>query len=376
MAADSPIRVLCVDDEPRVLEGLERNLGDLFEVVTADGGAAGVAELVANSNFDVVISDMRMPNMNGAVFLGHARRLAPDAARVLLTGEADAESARQAVNEGQIFRYLMKPCPAEELARVIDTGAAAKRRVVADRELLETTVTGSVKLLGEVLALSAPTCFRETPAVTSIVEHMCAKLELRETWKFRAAAMLHTIGYVALPVALVEKRRSGIALNAAEKHELAEAPEIGARLLAGVPRFREVAEMVRRHREPVTTILDDDASRGAAMIHLALEVLEDVTATRRVAQIAKALVANHQPAAKALLGLLFDYQAKREVESVIAVKIAELRPGMMLEENLTSRTGNVLFASGNELTAPLLERIRKFHGSAPLNEPIKVRLPG
>jgi hypothetical protein len=257
---------------------------------------------------------------------------------------------------------------------VIAAGAATKRRTIADRELLETTVAGSVRLLGEVLALAAPVCFRETPSVTSIVEHMCEKLELRETWKFRAAATLHTIGYVALPTALVEKRRSGTPLTTAEKHDLAGAPEIGARLLAEVPRFREVAEMVRRHREPVPAVIEDDITRGAAMIHLALEVIEDVTATRRVAQIAKTIAPNHQAAGKAMLALLADYRAKREADAIVAMKVAELRPGMVLEENLMSRSGNVLFASGNELTAPVLERVRQFHRSAPLAEPIKVRL--
>lgn len=371
---EQTIRVLCVDDETRVLEGLERNLGDQYDIVTAEGGEAGVAEITATPDFDVIISDMRMPNMNGAVFLGHARRLIPDAQRVLLTGEADAESARAAVNEGQIFRYLVKPCPIAELSRAIEAGAATKRRAIADREMLETTVAGSVKLLGEILALAAPGCFRETPGVTSIVEHMCERLGLRETWKFRAAAMLHTIGYVALPLALVEKRRSGTALLGAEKRELASAPEIGARLLAGVPRFREVAEIVRRHREALPATLDDDVSRGAAMIHVALLVLEDVTPTRRVAQIAKSLAPNQNDTGKALLALLHDYQAKREQDSVIAVKIGELRAGMVLEESLVSKTGNVLFASGNVLTAPLLERVRQFHRSVPLTEPVKVRL--
>jgi CheY-like chemotaxis protein len=374
MSQESMIRVLCVDDEPRVLEGLERNLGDQFEIVTADGGETGIAAITATPDFDVVISDMRMPNMNGAVFLGHARRLAPDAQRVLLTGEADAESARAAVNEGQIFRYLVKPCPVDELARVIEAGAATKRRTIADREMLETTVAGSVKLLGEVLALAAPACFRETPGVTSIVEHLCERLGLHETWKFRAAAMLHTIGYVALPIALIEKRRSGVALLGAEKRELASATDIGARLLSSIPRFSEVAEIVRRHRETPPAELTDDVTRGAAMLHVALLVLEDATATRRVAQIAKSIAPQHGEGARSLLALLHDYQAKREQESVVAVKIAELRPGMVLEENLVSRTGNVLFASGNELTAPLLERVRQFHRSAPLAEPIKVRL--
>lgn len=370
----SAIRVLCVDDEPRVLEGLERNLGDVFDVVTAPGGARGVEVLSADPDFDVVISDMRMPEMNGATFLGHARRLAPDAARVLLTGAADTESARAAVNEGQIFRYLLKPCPISELTAVIETGAASRRRVVADRELLETTVSGSVKLLGEVMALAAPSCFRDTPAVTSIVEHMCERAGEREPWRFRAAAMLHGLGYVALPVALVEKRMARLELTPAEHRQLASAAEIGARLLADVPRFREVAEMVRRQHEPIADDLADDVARGAAMIQLALEVLEDVTPTRRIAQIARARAQGRTPAIRGLLERLFDFRARRPDEEVAMLKIAELRPGMALEDNLVTRAGALLCAKGSELSAPMLERIRQFHRTSPLAEPIKVRV--
>lgn len=370
----APIRVLCVDDEPRVLEGLERNLGDSYDVVTAEGGAAGIAELEACKDFDVVISDMRMPKMSGAEFLRHARGLAPDAARVLLTGQSDAESAREAVNEGQIFRYLVKPCPVDELSRVIEAGADAKRRVVAERELLDTTVSGSIKLLGEVLNLTAPSYFREAPLVASMVEHMCTKLELREPWRYRAAAMLHGLGYIALPAELVERHLARAELSAAETQELAAVPEIGARLLAEVPRFREVAEMVRRHLEPPPARLLDDVARGAAMIQAALAVLHHVTPVMRVAQIARALAPTLPPALRPMVDLLEDFQARRTEDAVVAVRIAELRPGMVLEDPLVARSGNVLFAKGNALTRPLIERIHRFHQTAPLTEPVRVRL--
>lgn len=371
---NAPIRVLCVDDEPLVLEGLDRTLGDDFEVVTATSGAAALDVLAGDAAFDVIVSDMRMPEMNGAQFLARARRLAPDIARVLLTGHSDAESARAAVNEGQIFRYLVKPCPSTELVGVIEAGARAHRRTLADRELLETTVTGSVKLLAEVLALAAPGCFRDTPAVTGMVEHMCARLDVHASWKFRAAAMLHGLGDVALPPELIAKRARGEALSPTERRDLDGAAEIGARLLSEIPRLGEVAEIVRRHRNTPPAELEHEADLGAAMIHVAREVLEDVSATRRVAQVARALAATHPPATRALLETLFDYQARRPTESLAALGVGELRPGMALEEDMVTRGGRVLFSKGNELTAPLLERIRQFHRTTPLVEPIKVRL--
>src|SRR6185436_19833430 len=95
-------QVLCVDDEPNVLEGLALNLRRRYDVLTATSGAAGLQILERERATAVVVSDMRMPNMDGAAFLAKARAALPEAVRLLLTGEADLNSAISAVNDGQI----------------------------------------------------------------------------------------------------------------------------------------------------------------------------------------------------------------------------------------------------------------------------------
>ena len=107
------ISILCVDDEPRVLEGLKLTLRRGFNVATATNGAEGLAVLQQMDGAAVVISDMRMPGMNGAVFLAKVRALWPDCTRLLLTGEPGRDAVVAAVNEGQIFRFLTKPCAPE-----------------------------------------------------------------------------------------------------------------------------------------------------------------------------------------------------------------------------------------------------------------------
>jgi DNA-binding NtrC family response regulator len=82
-------KILCVDDEPRVLEALKRHLREHFEVLTADSGAAAIDIINANKDLAIIVSDMRMPEMDGATLLRHARVLQPGAVRVLLTGQAD-----------------------------------------------------------------------------------------------------------------------------------------------------------------------------------------------------------------------------------------------------------------------------------------------
>jgi DNA-binding NtrC family response regulator len=118
------IKILFVDDEKSILDGFERMLHDQIEVVTASSGTEGLATIHLLGPFAIVISDMRMPGMDGADFLARVRELAPHTVRMLLTGHKDLERAIVAVNEGQIFRYLTKPCEKEELLKAICLGLA------------------------------------------------------------------------------------------------------------------------------------------------------------------------------------------------------------------------------------------------------------
>ena len=102
-------KILCVDDEPAVLEGLKMNLRRRFDVLTATSGAAALEVLEREEGIAVLMSDMRMPSMDGATLLAKARERWPFVVRLLLTGQADMNSAISAVNEGQIFRFLTKP---------------------------------------------------------------------------------------------------------------------------------------------------------------------------------------------------------------------------------------------------------------------------
>ena len=108
-------RLLCVDDDPHALAALSRVLRSHYDVTTSTSALAALAQLEGGESFHVVVSDLRMPEMDGVAFLGRVRLLAPDTARVLLTGNADLSGAIAAVNEGQVFRFLVKPCEADAL---------------------------------------------------------------------------------------------------------------------------------------------------------------------------------------------------------------------------------------------------------------------
>lgn len=130
-------RILLVDDDKHTLEAYKRLLHGKFMIDTASSAAQGLAVMVLLGPFAVVISDMRMPGMNGAEFLGRVKEIAPQTVRMLLTGHRNMDHAVEAVNQGQIFRYLTKPCKGDALQSAILLGLARFRANMEDKELIE-----------------------------------------------------------------------------------------------------------------------------------------------------------------------------------------------------------------------------------------------
>src|SRR5579871_297454 len=203
------LEVLCVDDEPQVLEGLRLYLKQHYFVHLVGNGAEGLELLRDNRNIAVILSDMRMPVMDGAKFLNAARTAAPDSVRMLLTGYTDMQSAVAAVNEGQIFRFICKPCPPDQLLAAFRAAVVQHELIVAEKVLLQQTLLGCVESLAKVLSLTKPAAFgralRLRAKVRSVVEH----LGLQSQWHIEAAAVLSQLGAVTLSEETLMKLNEG-----------------------------------------------------------------------------------------------------------------------------------------------------------------------
>lgn len=116
----SKVKVLFVDDEAFIVQGLRRNVGDVYDVSTATSGAEGLSLITSGIKFAVIVADMRMPGMNGIEFLVRARALDPDAIFMMLTGNVDQKTALEALEVGQVFHFLTKPCNRDRLLKSIE----------------------------------------------------------------------------------------------------------------------------------------------------------------------------------------------------------------------------------------------------------------
>ncbi|WP_058051149.1 response regulator [Janthinobacterium sp. Ant5-2-1] len=149
--AATPPTILCVDDEPNILSSLRRLFRPHgYRVLTADGGAAGLA-LLESETVDLVISDMHMVHINGAQFLAQVRQRWPGIMRLLLTGYADIQSILDAVNHGEIYRYLTKPWNENDIVLVVRH--ALERRAQEQEKLRMETLTAGQNM--ELQALNA-----------------------------------------------------------------------------------------------------------------------------------------------------------------------------------------------------------------------------
>ena len=137
-------KILLVDDEPNVLQSMQRQLRKRFKIVVAESGFEALAALKNKGPFAVIVSDMRMPGMDGVQLLSEAKDIFPDTVRTMLTGNADQETASEAVNTGQIFCFLTQPCSTAVLATSFGLAVRQHTLLIAEKELLNDTVKGSV----------------------------------------------------------------------------------------------------------------------------------------------------------------------------------------------------------------------------------------
>ena len=372
-------RILCVDDDANILEGYRRQLRKEFTLETAVGPEEGVKALVTRGPFAVVVSDLHMPGMNGIQFLSKVRELSPDTARILLTGNADLQSSIDAINRGQIFRFLTKPCSSEQLAAALTAGMAQYRLVTAERELLEQTLSGGIKVLCDILSLVNPEAFGRSSRIARTVEAIAGHLKLAELWPIKTAALLSQIGCVILPETVLKKVYCGGALTDEETQLYKQHPFVAADLVAKIPRMKCVADIIRAQDAcydaaggAESNQSHNQVSLEARILKVALDfdALESAGKTRMKAfdELKNRTGCYDQKVVEALKAVFAD-DIKYEIQRI---GVSALRLGMILGEDIRTN-GDVLLASkGQEVNESIILRMQNFARTAGVKEPFIV----
>ncbi len=378
MNAQNRPRILCVDDEPRVLEGLALHLRKEYEVHSAGSGEEALKKLREVRQVSVIVSDMRMPGMDGAMLLAQVMVLYPDITRILLTGEPGREAAVNAVNRGNIFRFLTKPCGPDLLKNAVEAGVIQHRVMNAERAILQETVIGCIKALVDVLAMTSPVAFGRASRVKRLAMGLSAAMGSPEFWQLDAAAMLSQVGYLSLPTELVEKMYYGETLSPDERILVGGAPKVSIRLIEHIPRLEPVMQVLAAldwNDEQIARLGDGTIGLAARILGMVLEYDSLVTQGSSVDTAMQTLRARPARYGSTLLDSFARYvgagSSEREVREL---PLRAVQAGMAIMQDLRTHMGTLLVPKGFEVTPMFLERIRNY-GPDLLAEKIKVLAP-
>ncbi|MFH1749251.1 MAG: HD domain-containing phosphohydrolase [Planctomycetota bacterium] len=371
-------KILCVDDDPNILQGYQRRLRKQCDIETALGGTEGLEAIASKGPFAVIVSDMRMPGMDGVQFLAAAKQRAPDSVRMMLTGHADQETAVEAVNEGNIFRFLTKPCPPETFAKALTAGIEQYRLVTAEKVLLEKTLRGAIKVLTDVLSLTNPTAYGHASRVRRLVQKLCKHLEVEQSWQAEVAAMLSQIGCVTVPPNTLNKVYYGQMLTADESQMLEAHPSVGRDLVANIPRLETVAEIIAYQQKcfdgsgsPSDSAAGKEIPLGARVLKVAIDYdtlkwsgLADLEAIAELRKHSE----RYDPDVLAALGTI----GTEESLDIQEVWAKDLRTYMIVADDVTTTDGTLLVSKGQEVTTSMRQRLMNFARNGRIEGPIRV----
>ena len=417
-------RLLCVDDEPNILSSLRRLFHPQgYRVLLANSGAEGLATL-EKEPVDLVISDMRMPEMDGAQFLEQVRARWPDTVRILLTGYADIASTIAAINKGEIYRYVTKPWDDHDMVltvrhalerkalerekerlealtarqneelKVLNTGLEHK---VAERtaelrtanEKIKRSFLTSIKVFANLIELREPSLAGHSRRVAEMARKIGHKLGLpaAEAQDLFLASLLHDIGKIGVPDEVLKKPvsfMSGDDLGQYRKH-----PARGEQALIALDELRGAARLVRAHHERFDGGGYPDAAKaeaiplGARILAVANDYdgmqIGTLSQRRCSPEEARKLIVEssgrrYDPlVVEALLDILG--AAEPDPHEERQVKAMELVPGMVLARDLVSKDGVLLLAADYTLDAGVIRQICEFAEDDEPHLTVAVRTP-
>jgi response regulator RpfG family c-di-GMP phosphodiesterase len=365
--------ILFVDDEQSLLDAIQRQLRRLFEVTVALGPEEGLRVIADHETFAVIVSDMRMPGKDGVQFLREVQKISPDSVRMMLTGNSDQKTAIDAVNQGCIFRFLQKPCETDALVMNLEAGIRQYELITAEKELLEKTLTGSIQLFMEILALSSPAAFSRAQRIKHCVSFISTRLQLENIWQFEVAAMLLQIGHITIPEDVMERAVAGEELSSAEAQMLSEHSVYTCKVLERIPRLENVAKMIELSGcVSPNPVPGDPVVIGAQMLRAALGF--DALLSRGIPfEAAMKSVRESR--------LLYNSNVIQEFQRIPppsmertlqTIRICDLRADMVLDEDVLT-VNNVLIVNKGQVASDLMrQRLANFVAQKTISDHVRV----
>ena len=255
---------------------------------------------------------------------------------------------------------------------------------MAEKELLEQTLNGSVNLLTDILSMVDPDAFGRAEHLRDEVKTVAAWFRSTRKWELELAGMLSQIGFVAIPPSVLAKARGREALTGAERDMLTRAPEIGANLLAKIPRLQPVAEIVRYQNKnfdgtgfPADSVAGEEIPIGARILRVLSDLLAaELKSSNRLQafQELQRTPGKYDPKVLEALAACYDIFVEKEQPALQlrSIRFSELEVGHVLVHDLLTVEGTLLLKEGTRISPPVLQKLRNFSQITGIKQPISV----
>ena len=423
-AASAPVAefgsqaILVVDDEEIVLAAIRETLRrERYEVQCATNPLVALEEL-KKREYCVIISDQRMPGLTGLDLLGEARKIQPNATRILITAIVSLDTVVDAINQGEIFRFIVKPWLREEFLATVRNGVQRYELICQNNRLQKAThamneqliqlnhsLEEKIKLvalqnerLGEVnAALDAnlvrslelcvhtmqtfyPSLGNQARRVFQLCRSMAKVLGLptEEARVLESSALLHDIGLVGVPRQIIRRwQENPVTLEPAEKILIEQHPILGQELAAFGSNLEKIGEIIRAHHERVDGAGYPDRLAG-----------ENIPWLARLLSVAIAYASSSIPESETIeriklaAGSEFDSDAVRVMLRALpatilprkerSIILSELRPGMVLAHGIYTSNGLLLMPEGQSLNSTYIEKLLNHNRVQPISQALTV----
>lgn len=274
--------ILLVDDEVNILNSFKRILRNRFPFDVAQSGAEALALIEKNSTYAVVVSDMRMPNMDGITLLAKIKELSPNTTRIMLTGNAEQQTAIDAVNVGDVFRFLNKPCNPTHFINTIEAGLEQYKLVTAEKILLNKTLKETMNVLSEVLTIVNPGVFSRIVLIKKYMLKLAETLKMPISWSFEPMIQLSQLGCIMFPTSEETKKIKGQPVSKDRGKLSIEHPGLAADLIHKIPRMGHIANTIRYQNKgfngdgfPFDDVKGKDIPLGGRMLKVVIDFLQN-----------------------------------------------------------------------------------------------------
>ncbi len=360
-------RVLLVDDDAYLLNAFRRQLRGVYNLETCVSPEEALEKLKSSNDIQVVVSDMQMPTMSGLEFLKQCRVVAPFVIRIMLTGNADQATVINAINDGAVFRFLLKPCESVDLIRTLADAMKAYQEAAAERDAVADTQCSALKLITDVVSSVRPLTFKHSMESRKLASEVAKEMALSDYRMIELAAMLSYFGSISLPEELFNRYLNASPLSVKEKCEIEKFVEFGRMMIGTFPSFDD-AEKLIAYQLKSPSALPPIGSRVIRAVNDYLRLSRSMNRRDAIKSL------KDQPA-------IYDADIVEVLEKIMArrfkeveVTIADLKPGNILVQPIRTRDGLILVEAMQQLTWRILERLRGIIESNRISPTEKVRI--